>query len=586
VGLGLPSHPVLRFPVGEAFGGLRTLHVDDDGVLDAVVWTEAAVYALRGRPGGGMTWGVGLRGDGYSVGSATMGDVSGDGLADLVVAWAGSRGDRLQILEGNGRWRFDETTPQHLRAAPMDVVVGDNIDEGLAQITVLLDDGDWARLARGERDYLGAGPDLKLDFEVGTTMESAPDINGDGGDELLFFAPYVEGAQREVRLYDLVGRLQFLPITVLGGRFSLADSDRDGLTELWMLDAEHKLVHLRWGESQYRQRKVGQVTEHGLLAAGDVDGDRVADAFVAGELGRWWLGTNDLGEDAELWWGVDSPSTGRWAVGALGPVARAELDEDPTTFELVALRDDGGIVLQAWAAVAGAPAQIQDEGAVAVEVGEAPDLAACGEVAWVATGTELVRVDLVPSPEVAGQVEIAATRVDCGVGPQGAEVAVLVGDEVVLYDGDLVELGREDAPEARDLALVDLGGGASVETCAGEGCRAVAWTWGALGEQAVAVSTAEGIEVTTAAGAAFLPGRGELSTGDADGDGHDDLLVATADGAIGVFRSTGQGFGPGSFGHLERVLIGPALVADATGDGLPDAWIVEDDGDLAHTTAP
>jgi hypothetical protein len=200
------AHRVLEFSDDTVIQGVRTTHVDEDGVLDAIVWGGDRVVLLKGRAAGGMSWGAGVQAVGLAAGSAAAGDCTGDGIPDVAIAWADpNSNDHLQVLTGDGLWTFESNPPTHLVAAPSGVAVGDNKGDGVPQITVTFEDGSYERYQFSDGNYVPTGPDLVGGFPAGSWIDSGWDINGDGGDELLFYGPLNPDQERDVRIYNLIG---------------------------------------------------------------------------------------------------------------------------------------------------------------------------------------------------------------------------------------------------------------------------------------------------------------------------------------------------------------------------------------------
>ncbi|MFT7520651.1 MAG: hypothetical protein ACI9MC_002801, partial [Kiritimatiellia bacterium] len=74
---------------------------------------------------------------------------------------------------------------------------------------------------------------------------------------------------------------------------------------------------------------------------------------------------------------------------------------------------------------------------------------------------------------------------------------------------------------------------------------------------------------------------GALSIQDVDGDGRLDLVTSMGLGHVGVIRSTGDGFGLGTFGHTDHAWRGTAVFGDTNGDGDREL-LMRRDGFLVH----
>ena len=75
--------------------------------------------------------------------------------------------------------------------------------------------------------------------------------------------------------------------------------------------------------------------------------------------------------------------------------------------------------------------------------------------------------------------------------------------------------------------------------------------------------------------------HGTLTVGDLDGDSRPDLLGLNADERlVFVHRSTGASVAPVELWHTDRAIVRRVRLADGTGDGLPDPWMVDDEGEV------
>lgn len=591
---GQVPHRVLEFTDGTLIRGIRTGHVDQDGVLDAIVWGGNSVVLLKGRAAGGMTNGAVIRADGYIAGGADAADATGDGVPDVSIAWISQNTDHhLQVLIGDGLWAFDNQPAKPLTRSPAGLAVGDNTGEGVPQITVISEDGNYQRFKWAEDGFVETGPQLTAGFPIASSQESGWDLNGDGGDELLFFGPLNPGQNREVIVYDLLGSLvTYLRLNPPEAHVAVADANQDGLGDILMLYADLEVVQLTHRNDDYTQGRVGAFNDHGPIAATDLDGDRAPEVVVAG-FDYWSVfpGGLEVQEDGDQFWQTSDPAWIGLDLDMAGPVVAADIDGNPDTLEFVSfLTGSTYSRLVGWRITPG------EVGATASQVmsvdlstsGSAGvDLAICDGVAWALTETDLHRVVLSTQSRT-GTRATTATRVDCGQGPGGATGALLVGDDVELLDNALGILATEGHSGAGDIAIVTLADGDVVSHCSGT-CTAVRWAYADDGSHALAWADNSGVHVKLADGTTHDLGPGaEVSTSDVDGDGHDDLIaVEELNGSVvSVWRSTGQGWGPAEVWHTGQELTAKAFAGDATGDGWPDLWSRGPDGRLYHTLAP
>lgn len=612
-GAGAPTHRILL--ADGAILGAHPTHVDVDGVLDMVAWTASTVFLLRGRSGGGFGWGAGLQGDGLSPAGADVGDLSGDNLPDLAVAWVQQDGTGVvDVWEGDGLFGFQAAEPRSIAQRPMSLDIADNTDDALQQITVLVDDGTWVRYIRGaELRYMPIGPLIPSIVSIPSDGRLIPagDIDDDSADEITIAGQRTPGLPRLVWLFDVETddvecaggdpdaqcETEYLPLgEEIGAFVNVDDGNGDHLDDVWLLHEDASLFAIAYDPEQaygsYAKISLGTLPVFGPFDVEDVDGDAQVDLFVA--TATYWL--QWVGEafgDLELFW---QPRVFEWVAvqDALLPTfAMAETDGDPATIELVALAVEGGqTVLRLYQySTLGVPAITL--GTVVVDgSGVTPDdLALCGDDAWVVVAGQVVHVAITGTGAVAeaGRTGSAVTRVDCGAGPSGAEAAVLEGADIRLLSlPGLSEVSTVPSNGASDVAIGDLGGGPEVGTCATQGCTVVRWTYGAAGQAVFARGDASGVTVVDAVGTeTAIGGDGKLSVADVDGDGHLDLLAfSPEDGVLTLHRSTGNAMAIAEVFHTERALLGPLSAADGDRDGWPDLWGIDALGALVHSRSP
>jgi hypothetical protein len=576
------THRVMKLPDGDLINGMRAGHVDSDGVIDAVVWAGDTVYLLRGRSLGGMSWGAGVKAEGYVVGGAAVDDCTGDGIGDVMIGWVSPNDDHhFQVLVGDGLWALDSYPPVDLPKPPHGVAIGSNRGEGYPQITITYEDGDYERyeFEPDSEQFRPTGPSLSGGFPAGAQVESGWDVNGDGGEELFFVGPKNQGVPRALYIYNL------LPATVtwfalddyVEAEFAIADMDGDNTADVAVLPADGEVVSLTYSGSGYLQDRVGSVGDPGPLAFSDMNADRAPEMLVAGQAlwGRW-DGVVVTEDDGKVWWNQVVPATPLSAdVGLAGPVVAYERDGNPATTDLWGfVQDATNTSLVGWTVTAGETPVVTQVESIPLSSAAAAgvDLAICGGVAWALTETDLHRVDLGTRARLT--LATAATRLDCGSAPSGAKVALLVGGTVELRDDALSLVSTEGHSGAGDLAVVQLGGAPAIGVCDGEGCSAIRWAWAADGGEALVTSDTDGVHVEKADGSVVDLGvSGVPSVSDVDGNGLLDLVVLDSgdQSIVTVFRSTGQGWGPAeAWHHQAGGFQGEAWVADVTGDGLAD----------------
>lgn len=583
-GRDLPPHRVLQFPEGRLITGIRSGHADSDGRLDLLVWGGDTAIVLRGRPGGGMAWLAGFQAEGNAVVGGAFGDVNYDDVQDIVLAWAVAAGtSKLDILEGDGIGGFEGTSVE-LADVPSDVGVGDNDGNGAEEITAVAGT-NWQRFGWSENDqaYEVVGPSnlAGLNFPAGTRVWPSRDYNGDGADEIVMIGPLQNGQDREVLVYDLVGQsnVTFLSLSPFGAEIALGDSTGDGKGEVFMLEETGELKHVVWHNNDGARLNTADVGERApiALSAGAPTAD-LDDVFVAGDTWTWWHGTALEGDSGAVWWSEGEPEVAGFATGDTA-FARIETDGDASTVEIAGVgRDGGGTAMQIYQVVPGSPPALATLGSpvsLAATARQVMDVAGCGSVVYALLDGELHRI----AAGVTNSVATTGTAVACGMGPSGSSAATLAGDTVSLWTDTLASAGTQTESGAENIALGTVT--ADLQVCTSPGCGVVYWPY-APGGGAWAIATRDGIDV----GETTLHGGGELAVADVDGNGLPDLLASWEGGRLGVYRSTGDGFGSGEFFHMSRELVGAPVVADGSGEGDLDLVVMDIGGGLYITPTP
>lgn len=613
-GIGLPPHRVLE--ADAPIRGLRALHIDADGLLDALVWTPSTAYLLRGRVGGGLAFGAAIVADGLEVGGVDVGDVSGDNLPDVVIAWSTPEGAGiLDVLEGDGLFRFEPAITRTIEGDPADVVINDATGEGIDQITVLHDTAaDWSRFILGaERQYIPIGPFLPVGnnvFSAESRMIPSGDLDGDGGDEIALVEPRISGNIREAFFFDLlvdvegcnaqeVGAqcvVEYLPLDEsVAGLFTVGDANADGLDDVWILDEEGLLSGLHWSRTteKYESASILQLPAQGPPALADIDADGSIDLSVATDE-AWWLWRGEAIEDDERQ---------IWAPRDLGAVqvrealhglwGFTEIDGNPDSIEIVGFNLTAGDTLLRVVAYerGGGRAALIGELEILADAVEPDDLKVCGTQAWFTLRGRVYRVDLSDPGNLSVDMSLGddIVRVDCGEGPGGSDGVLLeAGGRVRYVTAGGAPVNEQLVPGAEDVALGQTSAGPRALTCDAEGCDLIFWPYQASGGGMFVISDPGGVRGNEDGTLIPLGGpHGSLTVADVDLDGNPDLLVTQpAAGSIALHRSSGVSVLPVEIWHAGRILAGSADARDGDGDGWPDLWMVDEDGDLKHTLSP
>lgn len=600
-----PAHRVLRAD-GDLIGA-RAANVDVDGRIDLIAWTVSEVFVLRGHTGGGFGWGTAFRAPGLTVAGADVGDLTGDNLPDLAIAWVGGDGGGiLDVWEAVGVFRFEGAEPRNLPGKPTSIVVSDANADGVAQVTVLHDDSTWSRWIRGaEKQYVPVGPSLPDAIAVGPASSLLPcgDANGDGASELVLAGPYDAAADRSFSFVDIdtdalecaAGLTGFQCLTefvridgLLGGQVACADGDADRVDELWAWDLEEGLRVYQHDPltDEYRTERIDHPFGDGWFAMSDRDGDGIADPIVADDL-VWSQRFGATPSDAEGLWSVRPERTWKVREDVYGPFAQVETDANPGTLEWVTTTSNSSgtylRLVQYLPFADGSPilgdARLDEVGAVI------DDLAVCGTDVYVAIGGAAVRVSIAnpADPQVVAQGGVDIARIACGAGPGGVAVVTVTSAGLGEVRNAALATVQAVPGTVGDAIFADLGAGPTLVTCPTAGCAVAAWRYG----PAVAVATGDevGLTLTDAAGTllATLPGAGVPQAVDVDGDGREDLAAwDRSRRRLTVVRSTGADLAPPSLFDLEEDYR-QLTFADGDLDGVPDLFGTDEAEELVHT---
>lgn len=377
---------------------------------------------------------------------------------------------------------------------------------------------------------------------------------------------------------------------------AVADLSDDGAEELVLVESDEGVMRMITSDTDdgtLKNRSLGAMALPAAIAVADVDDAGLPDVVTAADRMLAWPGEAD--ETMTGGWDLRSEGWSLFSVAASGVVDVRELDGDAQPEVLVvravsgtvvlqllhvATSDEGGLTIQSEA---GARASVDEGGA-----GEATglDLAVCEGVAYVLVednGRFLYSVDLRDPTNLTllGGVSVNATAIACGA-LEGGAVAALVGAQAQLYDADLNAVGTQAvASGAQDLAIADLdGGGLAVVTCESAGCSLLAVDLDGDGLHEVieggssATLTAWGQSVPL--GAVGAPGAVDY-----DQDGVLDVVLHDADtGVVEVLRVLDGGVAPSLLLHTRQSLAGPAMSGDADGDGVEELFFTNPDGGL------
>ncbi|MEM9378903.1 MAG: VCBS repeat-containing protein [Planctomycetota bacterium] len=332
-------------PIGDA---------DGDGVIDFVATGDGftpggvpgAVRAYSGRSGASLWSRQFPSGGSFGMDAEPLGDLDGDGVADVYV------GERFANGTAGSAWLFSGRT-----GAVIDELQGTQPGESFGGFAAEVGDvdgdgvGDFAVSAPGVREvrvFSGASRQLLRTLAVpqssgnlfGQSMAGGGDFDRDGTPDLVvgnWDESRFASSAGSVRIFSLAdGSVLFEqhgtnPLGMLGrGVAVLGDWDADGWPDFALSEYGRRRVDIVSGRSftvQYSIERLDLPTfTHSVRSAGDVDGDGLDDLMVTAPLsapgggfqarGRVFV-YGASGRDLIELEGVDNETLG-WGVSAFG----------------------------------------------------------------------------------------------------------------------------------------------------------------------------------------------------------------------------------------------------------------------------
>jgi hypothetical protein len=594
-------HRVLSMP--DPILEMETVQIDNDGVSDLLVRSVDELVLLRGRAGGGLSWGAGFAAEGMELVGASIDDVDGDSRNDVGLALQGSEGAWLVIMAGDGAWSFEELEPLRfeLRASVVDVELSQSDADGMAEVALLESDSVLMRYYWSEPDetWVETYPStLETHLAPPASFMGAADLNAGGADEPILLSHNEPGVQQSVIFYTLDGNTTQYQKSYLNPQWALQDLSGDSIPDIVALESgDLHIIHFNndIGGPDFTYHTLGGVylatgtdadedPEVGPITTGLFNGDRLPDLVMATDALHLFPG-----KEAETAW---ASQDGRWTsydLQLLADPALAELDGKAGIETMAGWVYSYSVpVLRTWwiePDPKGDLPNLERRGEILLEDGAEPlDVAIAGERVWGLVdfdGTQLIALQRTDSDTFGelGRVAVdGATLVD-GVFANGAELAVVSAEgEVTWFGATTTALGNDSIGAYGCVAAADTDGDGldELHTATDAGCDLLAVDLDGDGAEELVVSDTSGISVDWNGVSHSLEGYGDLAAHDLDGDGQPEILAA-AGGRVWMHRALGDGFAPGSGLHGATVF-GPLDVGDVTGDGLPDLLSVDDDG--------
>ena len=227
---------------------------------------------------------------GYGPTSVAVGDLDGDGAADLVVAngfWGGSSDD-VSVLMNRGDGTFAEQIRYAAGYGPTSVAVGDLNGDGAADLVVAnLSSGDVSVLMN-----LGDGTfaeQIRYAAGYGPTSVAVGDLDGDGAADLVVANQWDDDVSVLMNVGDgtFAGDVR-CPAGDGPKSVAVGDLDGDGAADLvvanwnWGGSSGDVSVLMNVGDGTFAEQvRYAAGTGTISVAVGDLDGDGASDLVVA-----------------------------------------------------------------------------------------------------------------------------------------------------------------------------------------------------------------------------------------------------------------------------------------------------------------
>lgn len=582
---------------------LLAVQLDEDGVSDLIVWSDGAVVLLRGRAEGGVSFYAGWTAKNGNVAGAHVADLDEDSIADVLVAVNDGAGAKAVWLSGSGQGTW---SPTAVFEADFNVhgITGEDYDSnGIAEITLLSDDGILRRYANLDGEWQAASQnDFNLSTGAGARVFGGHDLTNDGWLDIVVSGPELNGdgyfascaspgGTSQAVIYDLAS--DGSPV----GSF-VADGDGDGMSDVFISEAE-SFLRARWSTDSATFAVMGF---QGLPAAetfaiDDIDGDGLGDILFPGIPARSVLANSaadnpETSADETEAWKIRASYSGIFDLGLLGQPAVTDFDQNGV-IDLVALTSNSGLSLQVFLGEAEFEGTAENIRSIALAnisaTGVGLDLAVCENEAWALisdSGELLLHYEIGADGSLTALGSVAvpdSTMVTCGNLGEFAAATVGSSGNITYVRDDGSTVSETGSGQVGDFAAGDLDGDGIAELhTVPVGSSLVIGDIDGNGTDDLVSSDGLTTSVAINGSAESFTFGGSVTLGDADGDSVLDVLVHQ-DGVVAVARGLGGRLGIPSALWLPKDTRGGALVGDLDGNGLPDVFVLGDERDATDT---
>ena len=561
--------------------GLWSGHIDNDGILDAVTWTQDAVYLLRGAPNGGVYLEKEYTALVGSIINVNIGTFNDDNNSDISVATTTEDLGYLTVLKGDGAWSFDA---EEILEMPFPIeasVTSDENHDGYADVSVINHtSGAIHRYSFSIEGWVSAAhsiidPSFYLAL-AGTWFPPQVDLDSDGDEDLLVYGG--EGTISQSFAFFLTGAsLSKYEQDYPYYNAIVADLDTNGSPDILALSNEAKAYHTYFNtESQdFAVRTLNAPNITGPLMVYSEDDDPFLDVRVLSNQP-----SNILGKISD---------SGKWTIDLV------YWKEDPTLIihneHMIMTDADQDGVLDVAVIVEEEQAkklriyqygQTREDLDIISTIGfgsvELTDFKFCdGQFLTIFnTGTErILRASIFSGGELTTprSTNVEQDKLDCATINGTGQYLLFGGDDTTSYSvltSNFVPVDSGDLGSFKDMAL-GLGEDGSTHTvvgCTEENCQVEMADLDGDGDEETIIKNSAGISISGLGETQTLPLSGSIETMDINDDGVEELLIREDD-AQHVWVIQAQA------GHISSIF---GLWTDRDFNGFPQFGDIEGDG--------
>ena len=232
------------------------VQLDDDGVTDLVAWSDSGVALLRGRTTGGLAFSAAWKPHAGTIAGAYVADLDKDAVADLLVVVNDGDFARVVWLSGSGQGTWEPTAVFDTDYNVYGVTAEDYDVDGIAEVTLLSDDGILRRYSIVDGDWQAASNnDFNMHAGPGSRIFGGFDLTNDDWLDVLVSGPTLDGdayvaacaspgGTGQTVIYDLISETD--PQALVGS--FVADGDGDGQPDVF-LSTPDVFQRARWSDT-------------------------------------------------------------------------------------------------------------------------------------------------------------------------------------------------------------------------------------------------------------------------------------------------------------------------------------------------